>query len=145
VLTLQHLSLQGVYLLWHQKYSTDLTGLPLPPGLIAIEEIVEDIPSNTPLHFGTRIHLYPSNSEDSQPSSQIPVESLGSLLDRLNMSEQPLTSRTVLSNTTVAEPPTTTPIMFTSIPSVPTSSQPLDGVHPGTFSTVWSVPFVRLE
>ena len=27
-------------------------GLPLPPGLIAIEEIVEDLPSITPLQFG---------------------------------------------------------------------------------------------
>ena len=48
-------------------------GLPLPPGLIAIEEIVEDLPSSTPLHFGTGIHLYPSTTEDSHPSSQVPV------------------------------------------------------------------------
>jgi len=34
--------------------------LPLPPGLIAIEEITEDLPSSTPLHFGIGIHLYPS-------------------------------------------------------------------------------------
>jgi hypothetical protein len=27
-------------------------GLPLPPGLIAIEEIVEDQQANTPIHFG---------------------------------------------------------------------------------------------
>ena len=35
-------------------------GLPLPPGLITIEEITEDLPSSTPSHFGTEIHLYPS-------------------------------------------------------------------------------------
>lgn len=40
-------------------------GLPLPPGLIVIEEIVEDLPSSTPLHFGTGIHLYPSTLEVS--------------------------------------------------------------------------------
>ena len=113
--------------------------LSLPPGLIAIEEIVEDIPTSTPLHFGTRIHLYPSNSQHSQPSSQVPVESLGSLLDRLNMSEQPSKSRIVSSDIAVAEPPATTPKMFTGIPSIPTSSQPVDGVHLGTVSTVCSV------
>ena len=56
------------------------------------------------------------------------------------MSEQPLTYRAISSNTVAAEPPATTPTMFASIPSVPTSSQPLDEVHPGTVSTVWSVP-----
>ena len=30
--------------------------------------------------------------------------------------------------------------MFAGIPSVPTSSQSLEGVHQGTISTVWSVP-----
>ena len=33
--------------------------LPLPPGLISIEEIVEDLPSSTPSHFGAGITLYP--------------------------------------------------------------------------------------
>lgn len=97
-------------------------GLPLPPGIIAIEDILEDIPTSTPLHFGTGIHLYPSNSEDSQPSSQVPVESIGSLLDRLNMSEQPSTSRTVSSDTIVVELPAATPIMFVGVPSIATSS-----------------------
>jgi len=101
---------------------------------------VEDLPSSTPLHFGTGITLYLSTSEASLPSSQVPVESLGNLLDRLDMSEQPLTSRTVSSNTTAIEPPATTLTMFASVPSVPTSSQLLDGVHPRTVSTVWSVP-----
>ena len=36
-------------------------GLPLPPGLIAIEEIVEDPPSSTPSQFGVGITLYPSS------------------------------------------------------------------------------------
>jgi len=115
-------------------------GLPLPHGLIAIEEIVEDLPSSTPFHFGTGIHLYPSNSEVSHPSLQVPVESLGSLLDRLNMFEQPSTSRTMSSDTAAAEPPATTPTMLAGIPFVPTSSQPLDEVHPGTVLTVWFIP-----
>ena len=34
--------------------------LPLPPGFIAIEEIVEDPPSSTPSQIGVRITLYPS-------------------------------------------------------------------------------------
>lgn len=114
--------------------------LPLPPGMIAIEEIVEDLPSRTPLHFGTGIRLYPSTTEVSHPLTQVLVESLGSILDILDMSEQPSTSRTVSSNTAAAEPPTTTPTMFAGIPFVPTSSQPLDGVHPGIVSIVWSVP-----
>ena len=54
-------------------------GLPLPPGLIAIEDIMEDLPSSSPSHFGTGIHLYPSTSEVSSPSSQVLVESLGSI------------------------------------------------------------------
>lgn len=61
-------------------------GLLLPPRLIAIEEIMEDLPSSIPSHFGTRIHLYPSTSEFNTPSSKVPVESLGSLSGRLNMS-----------------------------------------------------------
>ena len=56
------------------------------------------------------------------------------------MSEQPSTSRTVSSDTTTTELPAITPTMFAGIPSVPTSSQPLDGVHSGIVSTVWSVP-----
>lgn len=40
-------------------------GLPLPPNLIAIEEIIKDPPSNTPFHFGTSINLYPSTPEFS--------------------------------------------------------------------------------
>ena len=115
-------------------------GLPLPLGLIAIEEIMEDLPSSTPSHFGIGIHLYPSTSEVNTPSSQVPVELLGSLLDRLDMSGQPSTSRTVSSDTAVAKPPATTPVMFAGIPYVPTSSQPLEGVHPGIVLTVWSVP-----
>lgn len=117
--------------------------LPLPPGLITIEEIVENLPSSTPLHFGTGIHVYPSTAEISSfnhPPSQVPVKSLGNLLDRLNMSEQPSTSRIISFDTVVAEPPTATPTMFAGIPSIPTSSQPLDGVHQGTISTAWSVP-----
>lgn len=76
-------------------------GRPLPPGLIAIEEIVEDPPSSTPLHFGTRIHFCPFTLEFGSfniPSSQVPVKSLRELLDRLNMSEQPSTYRNVSSN-----------------------------------------------
>lgn len=75
--------------------------LPLPIGLIAIEEIAKDSPSSTPFHFGTGIHLYPSTPEFGSfnpPSSQVPVESLGELLDRLKMSEQPSTSRNVSSD-----------------------------------------------
>jgi len=108
--------------------------------LIAIEEITEDIPSSIPSHFGTGIHLYPSASEVNTPSFQIPVESLGSLLDRLDMSGQTSISRTVSSDTAVVEPPATTSTMFAGIPFVPTSSQPLEGVHLGTVLTVWSVP-----
>jgi len=36
-------------------------GLPLPPGLIAIEEILEDPLSSTPSQFGVGITLYPSS------------------------------------------------------------------------------------
>ena len=115
-------------------------GLPLPPGLIAIEEIVEDLPSSTPSQFGVRITLYPSSSEVSLPQPEVPVESLGNLLDRLEMSEQPLTSRTVSSDTATTELPAVTPTMFTSIPSVPTSSQSLEEAPQGALSTIWSVP-----
>jgi len=55
------------------------------------------------------------------------------------MSEQPSTSRTVSSDTATKKPPTTTLTMYAGIPSVPTSSQTLDGVHLGTVSTAWSV------
>ena len=71
---------------------------------------------------------------------QVPVESLGNILDRLDMSKQPSTSRIVSSDAAAVEPPATTPMMFVGVPSVPTSSQPLDGVHPGTVSTIWYVP-----
>ena len=56
------------------------------------------------------------------------------------MFEQPSTSRSVLSDTAALEPLVVTPIVFTGIRSVPTSYQPLDGVHIGTVSTAWSVP-----
>jgi len=115
-------------------------GLPLPPGLISIEEIVEDPPSSTPSQFGVEITLYPSSSEISLPPTKAPVELLGNLLDRLEMSEQPSTSRTVSSDTTTAELPAVTPTMFAGIPSIPTSSQSLEGAHSGAISTVWSVP-----
>lgn len=114
-------------------------GLPLPPRLIAIEEIVEDPPSSTPLHFGVGITLYPSSSEVSLPSSRVPIESLGNILDKLDMSEQPSTSKTVSSDAAAAEPPGATPTMFAGVPSVLTSSQPLDGVHLRTVSTIWSI------
>jgi len=90
-------------------------GLPLPSRLISIEEIVEDLPSSTPLHFGTEIHLYPSTTDVSSfkhPSSQVPIESLGNILDRLNMSEQQSTPRTVSSDIVTAELPATTTMMF---------------------------------
>ena len=115
-------------------------GLPLPPGLIAIEEIVEDLPSSTPSQFGVGITLYPSSSEVSLPQSEAPIESLGNLLDRLEMSEQPLTSRTISSDTATAELPAVTLTMFVGVPSVPTSSQSLGEAPQGALSTVWFVP-----
>ena len=84
------------------------------------------------MHFGTGIHLYPSTTEVSSfnhPSTQVPVESLGNLLDRLNMSEQPSTSRTVSTDIAMAELPTAIPTMFASIPSVLASYEQLAGVH----------------
>ena len=101
-------------------------GLPLPPGLIVIEEIVEDLPSSTPSQFGVGITLYPSSSEVSLPQLEVPVESLGNLLDRLKMFEQPSIYRTVSSDTVTEELPAITPTMFAGIPSVPTSSQSLE-------------------
>lgn len=56
------------------------------------------------------------------------------------MSAQPSTSRTVSSDTATAELPAATLAMFAGIPSVPTSYQPLDGVHPRIVSMTWSVP-----
>jgi len=56
------------------------------------------------------------------------------------MSERPSTSRTVSSDTAIAELLATTPTMFASIPSVPTSYQSLAGIHSGAISTIWSVP-----
>ena len=101
---------------------------------------MEDPPSSTPSQFGVGITLYPSSSEISLLLAEAPVESLGNLLDRLEMSEQPSTSRTVSSYTTTAEIPAVTPTMFAGIPPVPTSSQSLEGAHSGAISTVWSVP-----
>ena len=115
-------------------------GLPLPPGLIAIEEIVEDPQSNTPSQFGVEIALYPSSSEISLLLSEAPVESLGNLLDRLEIFDQPSTSRTVSSNTVTAELPSITPTMFADIPSIPTSSQSLQEAHLGAILTVWFIP-----
>lgn len=115
-------------------------GLPLPPGLIAIEEIVEDPQATTPTHFGVGVTLFPSTSEASLSPREVPVESLGNLLDRLKMSEQPSTSRTVSNDTATAEPPTVTPTMFAGVPSVPTSSQQLEGAPSGAITTMWFVP-----
>lgn len=56
------------------------------------------------------------------------------------MSEQPSTSRTVSSDTTMAELPVVTPTMFAGIPFVATSSQSLDGFHSRAISIVWYVP-----
>ena len=114
--------------------------MPLPPGLISIEEIVEDPSSNTPTQLGVGIALYPSSSDNIHPPSEVPEESLRNLLDRLNMSEQPSTSRTVSPDTTTVEAPSAIPTMFVGVPSVPTSFQSLDGVHPGAISTVWTIP-----
>ena len=118
-------------------------GLPLPPGLIAIEEIVEDRPSSTPLHFGTRIHLCPSTPKFSSfnpSSSQVPVELLGDLLDRLNMFKQPSTSRNVSSDATAAKPPAAMPTIFAGIRSIIVGCQSLAGVHSGVSSALWSAP-----
>ena len=101
---------------------------------------MEDPPTSTPSQFGVGITLYPSSSEVSLPPAEAPVELIGNLLDRLQMSEQQSTSRTVSSDTAMAELPAITLTMFTGIPSVPTSSQPLEGAHSGAISTVWSVP-----
>jgi len=46
----------------------------------------------------------------------------------------------VPSSTAVAEPPAITPMMFTSIPSIPTSYQQQARVQSGTVSTTWLVP-----
>ena len=113
--------------------------LPLPPKLISIEEIVENLPSNTPTQLGAGIARYPSSSEYILLPSEVPEESLRNILDRLNMSEQLSTSRNVLPDTAVAEVPVATSTMFVGVPSIPTSSQPLDGVHPGALSTVWTI------
>ena len=76
--------------------------------------------------------------EVSPPQVEVPVESLRNLLDRLDMSEQPSTSRTVSSDTAAAEPPAATPTMFAGIPSVPASCQQQAGVPSGTMT--WLVP-----
>lgn len=119
--------------------------IPLQPRLIATEEIIEDPPSSTPSHFGVGITLYPSLSEISLPSSKVPIESLGNILDKLDMSERPSTSRTMSSDIVAEELLAITPTMFSGVPSVPTISQSLDGSHPGAILTIWSIPFVRLE
>jgi hypothetical protein len=115
-------------------------GLPLPPGLIAIEEIIEEPQVSTPIQFGVGVTLFPATTEVCPSPVEVPVESLGDQLDRLKMSEQPSTSRTVSNDTATAELPAANPTMFAGIPSVPTSSQSLEGVHQETISTVWSVP-----
>lgn len=56
------------------------------------------------------------------------------------MSEQSSTSRTVPSDTAVAEPPAAIPTMFANIPSVPASYQQQVGVQSGTISMTWLVP-----
>ena len=56
------------------------------------------------------------------------------------MSEQPSTSKTASSDTAMAAPPAVTQTMFAGVPSVPTSSQQLEGAPPGAITTVWSVP-----
>ena len=76
--------------------------------------------------------------EVSPPQVEVPVESLRNLLDRIDMSEQPSTSRTVSSDTAAAEPPAATPTMFAGIPSVPANCQQQAGVQSGT--TTWLVP-----
>ena len=76
--------------------------------------------------------------EVSPPQVVVPVESLKNLLDRLVMSEQPSTTRTVSSDTAAAEPSTATPTMFAGIPSVPASCQQQAGVPSGTMT--WLVP-----
>ena len=101
---------------------------------------MEDPPSSTPSKFGVGITLYPSSSEISLPSLEAPVESLGNFLDRLEMSEESSTSRTVSSDTVTIELPSVTPTMFAGIPSVPNRSQSLEGAHSGAISIVWSVP-----
>jgi len=65
---------------------------------------------------------------------------LENLLDKLDMSEQPSTSRIVSSNAVVAEPPIATPTMFANIPSIPACYQQQAGVQSGTISTTWLVP-----
>ena len=76
--------------------------------------------------------------EVSPPQVEVPVESLRNLLDRLDMSEQLSTSRTISSDTAAAEPPAATPTMFAGIPSVPANCQQQAGVPSGTMT--WLVP-----
>lgn len=114
--------------------------LPLPPGLIAMEEIVEDPPSSTPTQLGAGITLYPSSSENIHPPSEVPEDSLRNILDRLNMSEQLSTSRIASPYTATTEAPSAISTMFAGVPSVPASFQSLDGVHLGAILTVWTVP-----
>ena len=95
--------------------------------------------------------MYPSTPEFGSfnlPSSQVHVESLGELLDRLNMSKQPSTSRNVSSDIAAVEPPVSIPIMFSGTPesylhgtpSVPAGYQSLAGVHSRVASAPWSAP-----
>ena len=100
---------------------------------------MEDPSSSTPTQLGAGIALYPSSSENIHPPSKVPEESLRNILDRLNMSEQPLTSRTVSLDTATTEAPSAILTMFAGVPSVSTSFQMLDGVHLGTISTIWTV------
>ena len=120
-------------------------GLPLPPRLITIEEIMEDLPPSTPVHFGTGIHVHPSTTKVSPFSSQVPVESLGNILDRLNMSEQPSTSRTMSTDTAMAELPAAFPTIIVGIPFILDSYQQKVGVQSGVVSTTCSVPISSSE
>lgn len=105
--------------------------------------MVEDPPSSTLLHFGTGIHLYPyapKFGSFNHPSSQVLVESLGNILDRLKMYKKASTSRVVSSNTAMAELPATIPTMFVGMPYVLASYQSLRGVHLKAALTTLSTP-----
>lgn len=93
----------------------------LPPGLIAIEEeLEEDSTPGVSFHFGTKIYIYPNTPDfftSFDPASfQVPVKYLGQLLRQLNMAEKPSTSQTVSSNATVVESSVVTSLMFSTTP-----------------------------
>ena len=81
-------------------------------------------------------------------SSRVPVESLGQLLDKLTMSEQPSTSRNVSFDATSEESSAATPSMFSGTPEsqlygasfVLVCYQSLARTHSGIASTSWSTP-----